>query len=122
MKPFGLTTIIALITIGFFMISCSEQKPTAEKTAQESAKVKRYIPTPEEIQREAEAQTKTKPSITYTDEQLEQIQQNIASGGMAQFNQEQKELKAEQATMDEETRASLASEMQDLQDKVNWQK
>jgi hypothetical protein len=120
MKRSGLTTIIAMIAIGFFMMACSEQKPTAEKTTQESTKVKRYIPTPEEIESEAKGQTK--PQITYTDEQLEQIQQEISSGRMAQFNQEQADLTKQQATMDEENKAKLASEMKDLKDKVNWEK
>jgi len=40
MKYSRIITILALTSIGFFMISCSDQKPTAEKTTQESATVK----------------------------------------------------------------------------------
>ena len=106
MKRFGSTIIIALIAVGFFMIACSEQKPTAGK-----AKVESLATTPADIKKEAKDLAKV--TMTYSAEQMEQYKQKI-NEKMAQYSAKQKEITAKMATMGDKAKTTLEAQMQEL--------
>ena len=75
MKRFKFMTIIVLAAVGFIMMACSEQRPAAEKTTPEKAKVENLATTPEDIKKEAKDLART--TMAYTDEQKALYQEKI---------------------------------------------
>ena len=114
MKLLKFIPVITLIAVFFLMIACSEQKPTAEKTTPEKAKVENLATTPEDIKKEAKDLAKA--TMTYSAEQMAQYKQKI-TGKMGQYMQKQREIKAKLATMNEQAKESLAADLEDLKAK-----
>ena len=111
MKRFGSTSIFALAALFFFMTACSEQKPTAEKTTPEKAKVESLATTPQDIKKEAADLAKT--TMIYTEEQKALYQKKIEEK-MAQYGQSLSEMQAKLVTMSAEAKAGLTAEMEEL--------
>ena len=111
MKRFLLPAIIALAALCFFMTACSEQKPTAEKGSPEKARVENLATTPADIKKEAEDLAKT--TMAFTEEQKALYQKKIQEK-MAQYNRELVVLEAKLAKMNEQAKADLVAEMENL--------
>lgn len=114
MKRFRSTTVTALAALCFFMTACSEQTPTAEKTTPERAKVENLATTPGDIRKEAGDLAKT--TMTYTEEQKALYQKKIQDK-MGQYSQNLKELQEKLAMMNEQAKADMAAEMEELKRK-----
>jgi len=111
MKLFGFTTIITFGVIFFFLTSCSEQKQTAEKPQPEKARVESLSTTSADIKKEAEDLAKT--TMAYTEEQKALYQEKIQEK-MEQYSQKLMELQAKMVMLNEQAKASLAVEIENL--------
>ena len=115
MRRFGFTTMVVVATICFFLTSCSEQKQTAEKTPQPKAKVESLATTPEDIKKEAADLART--TMAYTEEQKELYQKKIEEK-INQYGQKFMELQEKMVMLNEQAKASLAAEMENLNRKI----
>lgn len=111
MKSSQLAIIIALLAIGFFMMACSDQKTTAKKVTPESAKVESLATAPKNITEKAQDRAKT--PMTFPDEQMAEYKQKVTEK-MALFNYKQREIQTKLAMMNEQAKANLASETEEL--------
>ena len=111
MKSSQLATIIALLAIGFFMIACSEQKTTGEKVKTETAKVESLVTTPKVFKNNTEDRVKN--PMTFPDEQMAEYKQKVTEK-MALFNYKQREIQTKLAMMNEQAKANLAPEAEEL--------
>ena len=109
MKHVGFLVIIALASLCFFITACSEEKPAAEK-----AKIENLATTRADIQKEAKDLAET--TLAYTQEQKDLYQQRIQEK-MVQYNQKLHELQGKLAMMNEQAKAELAAEMENLNNK-----
>ena len=114
MKHFGFRVIIALAVLSLLVTACSDQKPAVEKTAPERVKVENLATTPEDIKKEAGDLAKT--AMAYTEEQKALYQKKIQEK-MAQYSRKFSELEAKLALMNEQAKADLAEEMENLNQK-----
>ena len=111
MKLFRIPTILFFAAFCFIMTACSDQKPAAEKTASEKAKVENLATTPQDIKKEAADLAKT--TMAYTEEQKALFQKKFQEK-MAQYNEKLQELEAKLATVNEQAKADMAAEMKEL--------
>jgi hypothetical protein len=109
MKRIGFIIIIALATLCFFMAACSEEKPAAEK-----AKIESLATTPEDIKKEAKDLAET--TMSYTKEQKALYQQKIKEK-MVLYGQKLDEMQDKVAIMNEQAKAELTVEMENLSNK-----
>src|SRR5210317_994813 len=109
MKRIGFIIIIALAALCFFMAACSEQKPAAEK-----AKIESLATTPEDIKKEAKDLAET--TMSYTKEQKALYQQKIKEK-MVLYGQKLDEMQDKVAIMNEQAKAELTVEMENLSNK-----
>jgi DNA polymerase III delta prime subunit len=114
MKRFGFTSIISLTVLCFFLAACSEQKPPAEKASTEKAKVENLATTPEDIKKEASDLAKT--TMAYTEEQKELYQKKIQEK-MTEYSQKLVDLETKLVMLNEQAKAEMAEEMEDLKRK-----
>ena len=114
MKRHGSLIIIAAAAIGFFISACSEQKPTAEKVTPERAKIENLATTPQDIKKEAKDLAKT--TMAYTEEQKDLYMEKLKEK-MAQYNRNLVEYRAKLAMMNEQAKADLAEEIDNLSSK-----
>ena len=93
------------------MIACSEQKTTGEKVKTGTAKVESLVTTPKVIKNNTEDRVKT--PMTFPDEQMAEYKQKVTEK-MALFNYKQREIETKLAMMNEQAKANLASETEEL--------
>jgi len=111
MKHFGFKAIAALGVICLFWASCSDQKQTAEKASPEKAKVENLATTPADVKKEAEDLAKT--AMAYTEEQKALYQEKIKEK-MQQYSQKLMDLQTKMVMLNEQAKANLAAEMENL--------
>ena len=114
MHRYAIIPIIVLITSIVLLASCSEQKPTAEKTGLGKGKVENLATTPADIKKEAKGLAET--TMAYTKEQKAQYEKTIQEK-LAQYNRKFMELESQLVMMNEQAKADLAAEMAKLNDK-----
>ena len=114
MKHFGFTALVLLGVICFSLTSCSDQEQSSEKAPVKKAKVENLATTPADIKKEAEDLAKT--TMAYTEEQKALYQKKIQEK-MQQYSQNFLELQAKMATLNEQAKANLAAEMENLKRK-----
>ena len=114
MKRSGFITLAAFGLICLFLVSCSDQKQTVEKAPPEKAKIESLATTPQDIRKEAEDLAKT--TMAYTEEQKALYQKKIQEK-IQQYTQKFLELQAKMATLNEQAKANLAAEMENLKRK-----
>ena len=114
MKHFGFTALVLLGLICFSLTSCSDQEQSSEKAPVKKAKVENLATTPADIKKEAEDLAKT--TMAYTEEQKALYQKKIQEK-MQQYSQKFVELQAKMATLNEQAKANLAAEMENLKRK-----
>jgi Fe-S cluster biosynthesis and repair protein YggX len=111
MERAGFINIFVLAILCFFMTACSEQQPSEEKAATEKAKVENLATTPEDIKRDAAELAGT--TLAYTEEQKALYQKKIQEK-MAQYKQKLLVLEKKLVMMNEQAKAGLAAEMENL--------
>ena len=111
MKLFGFVTIITFGVIFLFLTSCSDQKQTAEKPQPAKARVESLSTTTADIKKEAEDLAKT--TMAYTEEQKALYQEKIKEK-MEQYSQKLMELQTKMVMLNEQAKANLAAEMENL--------
>lgn len=111
MKRSGLLALAAFGAICLFLVSCSEQKQKVEKTPPEKAKIESLATTPQDIRKEAEDLAKT--TMAYTEEQKELYQKKIQEK-MEQYSQNLMELQTKMIMLNEQAKANLVEEMENL--------
>ena len=111
MKLFGFVTIITFGVIFLFLTSCSDQKQTAEKPQPAKARVESLSTTTADIKKEAEDLAKT--TMAYTEEQKALYQEKIKEK-IEQYSQKLMELQTKMVMLNEQAKANLAAEMENL--------
>ena len=114
MKRFVIAALAVVGTISLLLTGCSNQNQTVEKPAPEKAKVENLATTPQDIKKEAEDLAKT--TMAYTEEQKALYQEKLQEK-MEQYSQELMELQAKMALLNEQAKASLVNEMDNLKKK-----
>ena len=114
MHRYAIISIIVIIASSTLLTSCSEQKPTTEKTALEKGKVENLATTPADIKKEAKDLAET--TMAYTEEQKAQYEK-IIQEKLVQYNRKFMELESQLVMMNEQAKADLAAEMAELNDK-----
>jgi 2,3-bisphosphoglycerate-independent phosphoglycerate mutase len=111
MKRSGFIALAAFGVICLFLVSCSDQKQTVETAPPEKARIESLTTTPQDIRKEAEDLAKT--TMAYTEEQKELYQKKIQEK-MEQYGQNLKELQAKIIMLNEQAKANLVEEMENL--------
>ncbi len=108
MKGFKYTTILLLASIALLIISCSDQKQSAETPPPEKAKVESLATTPADIKKEAGDLART--TLNYAEEQKEQYTQEVLSR-LAQYNEKLIALDRKIAMLGEQAKAETMEEV-----------
>lgn len=108
MKGFKYTTILLLASIALLIISCSDQKQSAETAPPEKAKVESLATTPADIKKEAGDLART--TLNYAEEQKEQYTQEVLSR-LAQYNEKLIALDRKIAMLGEQAKAETMEEV-----------
>jgi len=111
MKHFGFISIFALGLLCLFLISCTDQKQSAEKAPREKARIENLSTTPGDIKKEAEDLAKT--TLAYTEEQKALYEKKIQEK-MELYSQKLLELQAKIVMLNEQAKANLASELENI--------
>lgn len=108
MKGFKYTTILLLASIALLIISCSDQKQSAETAPPEKAKVESLATTPADIKKEAGDLART--TLNYAEEQKEQYTQEVLNR-LAQYNEKLIALDRKIAMLGEQAKAETMEEV-----------
>ena len=111
MRRIGFTAMVVVGSICFFLASCSEQKQTADKAPPPKAKVESLATTPGDIKKEAADLART--TMAYTEEQKELYQKKIEER-INLYGQKLMELQEKMIMLNEQAKASLVAEIENL--------